>query len=113
MRRHSESSPMTQVLFSSATGPSGRSRVPVVTMRAMCTPPGDEGRSDMTPSSPMLARLAKVSRMFTTSVASVYPHYFNKVEKKGRSKAELDEVIRWLTGFDKPALVRHLDRGST
>ena len=61
----------------------------------------------------MLARLAKVSRIFTTSVASVYPHYVNKVEKKGRSKAELDEVIRWLTGFDEPALVRHLDRGTT
>ncbi|SDP65749.1 hypothetical protein SAMN04489867_3334 [Pedococcus dokdonensis] len=47
-------------------------------------------------------------RIFTTSVASVYPHYVAKVEKKGRSKAELDEVIEWLTGFDEPALSRHL-----
>ena len=31
---------------------------------------------------------------------SVYPHYLNKVERKGRSKAELDQVIQWLTGFD-------------
>ena len=43
-------------------------------------------------------------RIFTTSVASVYPHYVTKVEKKGRSKAELDEVIEWLTGFDEPTL---------
>ena len=56
----------------------------------------------------MGATLAKVSRIFTTSVAAVYPHYVNKVEKKGRSRAELDEVIQWLTGFDEPALTRHL-----
>lgn len=56
----------------------------------------------------MAARLAQVSRIFTTSVAAVYPHYVNKVEKKGRSRAELDEVIQWLTGFDEPALTRHL-----
>ena len=48
-------------------------------------------------------------RIFTTSVASVYPHYVTKVEKKGRSKAELDEVIEWLTGFDEAALAEHLD----
>ena len=39
-------------------------------------------------------------RIFTTSVASVYPHYVTKAEKKGRTQAEVDEVIRWLTGFD-------------
>jgi hypothetical protein len=54
-----------------------------------------------------------VSRIFTTSVASVYPHYVAKVEKKGRSRAELDEVIRWLTGFDEPTLKRHLSAGTT
>ncbi len=43
-------------------------------------------------------------RIFTTSVASVYPHYVNKVERKGRSTAELDEVITWLTGFDAATL---------
>jgi hypothetical protein len=52
-------------------------------------------------------------RIFTTSVASVYPHYVAKVEKKGRSKAELDEVIEWLTGYDEPALTRHLEAGTT
>ena len=54
-----------------------------------------------------------VHRIFTTSVASVYPHYVNKVEKKGRTKAELDEVIEWLTGFDEAALKRHIHDGTT
>ena len=40
-------------------------------------------------------------RIFTTAVASVYPHYVTKVERKGRTQAELDEVIRWLTGYDE------------
>ncbi len=52
-------------------------------------------------------------RIFTTSVASVYPHYLTKVEKKGRTKAELDEVIRWLTGFDEATLRHHLDAGTS
>lgn len=52
-------------------------------------------------------------RIFTTSVASVYPHYLAKVERKGRSQAELDEVIAWLTGFDRAALTHHLDAGTT
>jgi hypothetical protein len=54
-----------------------------------------------------------VSRIFVTSVASVYPHYVAKVERKGRTNEELDQVIRWLTGFDEPALGRHLAEGST
>ena len=52
-------------------------------------------------------------RIFTTSVASVYPHYVTKVERKGRTKAELDQVIEWLTGFDESALRAHLDAGTT
>lgn len=52
-------------------------------------------------------------RIFATSVASVYPHYVTKVEKKGRTKAELDQVIEWLTGYDEATLQRHLDDGST
>ncbi|WP_286929602.1 MULTISPECIES: DUF2200 domain-containing protein [Aeromicrobium] len=52
-------------------------------------------------------------RIFTTSVASVYPHYVTKVEKKGRTKAELDQVIEWLTGFDESTLQKHLDAGTT
>ena len=54
-----------------------------------------------------------VSRIFTTSFASVYPHYVAKVERKGRTKAELDQVIEWLTGFDEPALDRHLAAETT
>ena len=52
-------------------------------------------------------------RIFTTSVASVYPHYVAKVEKKGRTQAELHEVIEWLTGYDDAELAHHLDAGTT
>jgi hypothetical protein len=45
--------------------------------------------------------------------ASVYPLYVTKVEKKGRTTAELDQVIEWLTGFDEPGLRRHLADGTT
>ena len=54
-----------------------------------------------------------MSRIFTTSVASVYPHYVTKVEKKGRTKPELHQVIEWLTGFDEAALQGHLAAGTT
>ena len=54
-----------------------------------------------------------MSRIFTVSVASVYPHYVTKVERKGRTRAEVDEAIRWLTGFDEATLQRHLADGST
>ena len=52
-------------------------------------------------------------RIFTTSVASVYPHYVAKAERKGRTRAEVDEVIEWLTGFDDAQLQAHLDNGTT
>ena len=52
-------------------------------------------------------------RIFTTSVASVYPHYLAKVERKGRTQAELDQVVEWLTGFDAPTLKAHLEAGTT
>ncbi|HQY34865.1 DUF2200 domain-containing protein [Actinotalea sp.] len=54
-----------------------------------------------------------MSRIFTTSVSAVYPHYVAKVEKKGRTRAELDQVIEWLTGFDATALGDHLAAGTT
>jgi hypothetical protein len=57
--------------------------------------------------------LTGMSRIFTTSFASVYPHYVTKVEKKGRTKAELDQVIEWLTGFDESTLSDHLAAGTT
>lgn len=46
-------------------------------------------------------------------VASVYPLYVAKAEKKGRTQAEVDEVIRWLTGFDEAELERHLAEETT
>jgi len=52
-------------------------------------------------------------RIFGTSVASVYPHYVTKVEKKGRTRQELDTVIEWLTGFDDDALRQRLEDGTT
>ena len=54
-----------------------------------------------------------MSRIFTTSFASVYPLYLKKLERKGRTKAELDQVIEWLTGFDDAALRAHLAAGTT
>lgn len=48
-------------------------------------------------------------RIFTTSFSSVYPHYVNKVEKKGRSVEELHQVIQWLTGYDSVALKDIID----
>jgi len=44
------------------------------------------------------------TRVFKMAFAGVYPHYVTKVEKKGRTKAELHEVIEWLTGYDERAL---------
>lgn len=43
-------------------------------------------------------------RIYTTSFASVYPHYVAKAEKKGRTKDEVDEIIRWLTGYTQKGL---------
>lgn len=53
-----------------------------------------------------------MNRIFRTSFASVYLLYVAKVEKKGRTKAELDQVIRWLTGFDAAELGGHLAAGT-
>lgn|SRR6185312_1396055 len=49
------------------------------------------------------------SRVYRMSFASVYPLYVKKVERKGRTKAEVDEVIRWLTGYDSQALQKVID----
>ena len=45
-----------------------------------------------------------LARVYKMSFASVYPLYITKVERKGRTKEELDEIIFWLTGYDMPAL---------
>ena len=49
-------------------------------------------------------------RVFAMSFASVYPHYVSKAETKGRTKDELDEVIRWLTGYTKAGLVKQIEK---
>jgi hypothetical protein len=47
-------------------------------------------------------------RIYTTSFASVYPHYVAKAERKGRTKAEVDEIVRWLTGYSQKKLEAQL-----
>lgn len=49
-------------------------------------------------------------RIYTMSVASVYPHYITKAEKKGRTQAEVDEIIRWLTGYSQEELAAQLEQ---
>jgi len=49
------------------------------------------------------------TRIFTTAFASVYPHYIQKAEKKGRTKSEVHEIIFWLTGYDEKGLQEILD----
>lgn len=49
-------------------------------------------------------------RIYTTSFASVYPHYVAKAERKGREKAEVDEIIRWLTGYSQAQLESVLEK---
>ena len=44
------------------------------------------------------------------SFAGVYPHYVEKAEKKGRTKEEVDECIRWLTGYTKAGLAKHIEK---
>jgi hypothetical protein len=51
-------------------------------------------------------------RIYKTSFASVYPLYVAKVERKGRAKAELDEIIFWLTGYDQKQLASILNNGT-
>ena len=51
-------------------------------------------------------------RIRRTSVASVHVHYVAKAEKKGRGRAEVDEVIRWLTGYSQGELEARLDAGT-
>ena len=51
-------------------------------------------------------------RIFTTPVAAVYPYYIAKAEKKGRTKAEVDEIIGWLTGYTPKQLEKALKAGT-
>ena len=55
----------------------------------------------------------RAHRIFSTPFAAVYPLYVKKVERKGRTRGELDTVIGWLTGFDTAELDHHLAAGTT
>jgi hypothetical protein len=57
--------------------------------------------------------MAEKHRIFTTSFASVYPYLVAKAEKKGRTKAEVDAVIRWLTGYSQKGFERQLKKETT
>ncbi|HPW97654.1 MAG TPA: DUF2200 domain-containing protein [Flavobacterium sp.] len=49
------------------------------------------------------------TKIYKMAFASVYPHYINKAEKKGRTKEEVHTIIQWLTGYDEKALQEQLD----
>lgn len=52
-------------------------------------------------------------RIYSTSLASVYPLHIAKAERKGRTKAEVDTILLWLTGHDQASLQAELDNGTT
>lgn len=52
----------------------------------------------------------KKHRIYTMSFANVYPHYITKAEKKGRTKKEVDEIIKWLTGYSQKELNSQLKK---
>jgi hypothetical protein len=54
-----------------------------------------------------------VNRIYSMPFAEVYPLYVAKVERKGRTQGELDEVIEWLTGLDTAAVTRHIAEETT
>ena len=49
-------------------------------------------------------------RIYSTSFASVYPHYVKKAEAKGRTREELDEIVRWLTGYTRAGLAKQIEK---
>lgn len=53
----------------------------------------------------------KQGRVFAIKFGSVYPHYVQKAERKNRTKEELDQVLRWLTGYSQKQLERQIERG--
>jgi hypothetical protein len=57
--------------------------------------------------------VTKKHRIYTMSFASVYPLYLAKAEKKARTKAEVDEIVQWLTGFSQAELDRHIAEKTT
>jgi hypothetical protein len=55
----------------------------------------------------------KLDRVFAIKFGSVYPHYVQKAEKKDRTKEELDQVLRWLTGYSQKQLEEQIERGAS
>lgn len=54
----------------------------------------------------------KKENLYATSFSKVYPYYIAKAEKKGRTKAQVDEIIRWLTGYTQEQLENHISKGT-
>lgn len=61
----------------------------------------------------MAPRASQDERIARMTFASVYPHYVNKVEKKGRGEEDLLKVITWLTGYTRKQLEKHIEQRST
>lgn len=58
----------------------------------------------------MATKEENIARVYKMTFAGVYPHYITKVETKGRTRAELDTVICWLTGYDQKTLQKQIDK---
>lgn len=71
---------------------------------------GKIGKDHSPKCSDMQQKEKNIERVYRMAFASVYPHYIQKAENKGRTKAEVDEIIFWLTGYDAKALQKHLDQ---
>lgn len=54
-----------------------------------------------------------LDRVFAMKFAGVYPMYVQKAERKNRTREEVDEIIRWLTGYDQAGLQRQIDEGNS
>lgn len=61
----------------------------------------------------MATSKSNLDRVFAMTFASIYPLYLAKVEKKGRTKKELDQVLRWLTGYTAPGLAGQIKRATS
>lgn len=60
-----------------------------------------------------MERTKTLQRAYAMSFARVYPLYIAKVERKGRSQAEVDEIVRWLTAYSQNTLKAHLESGTS
>jgi hypothetical protein len=72
----------------------------------------DDYRLSLLPQRVIQGMVMAKHRIYTTSFASVYPLYLAKAEKKGRTKAEVDQVISWLTGYGQKQLEAQLEQGT-